>query len=148
MHTSESTTCFRAKDSPRVAQYARLTAHTAGVFNNNLNPLNAPHSSWYGKTTCCEWFDPYHDLCPEDLMNQKRWFWCARTKRYALRSKYPSHQAQMDKGCVDRDNATVHQARLQAALKAEVDSIKTGRVALVWNPPTEPGDFGGWRKVR
>ena len=60
-----------------------------GVFNANLDPLNRPHHSWVGKTTCCEQSDPFGNSCPEAQMsNSKRWDWCPINRAYVLRPKH------------------------------------------------------------
>ena len=76
-----------------------------GVYNKNLDPLNKPRSSWYGKTTCCYTGrpnprDPFGNPCPEELMaDERHWDWCAKTKRYIRRATSAAGREQKLREC-------------------------------------------------
>ena len=71
-----------------------------GVFNANLDPLNRPHHSWVGKTTCCEQSDPFGNPCPEvQMSNRRRWDWCPLMRRYQQRPKHDGTRARILTKC-------------------------------------------------
>lgn len=104
-----------------------------GVFNANLDPLNRPHHSWVGKTTCCEQSDPFGNSCPEAQMsNSKRWDWCPINRAYVLRPKHDATRARILTKC----NSTLvdpSSGRPFAANRWDAAALK--RLGLdKWNP--------------